>query len=626
MPSGASRGPVAGKPQPAVRSPALFGNRRMDWGILERYARCEVPDPRGDMAPAHDRIRLSESELRQLLDVGRTLVAELDLESVLDTVLRTARELTGARYAAIGVLDDKKEQLARFLFVGIDEEQRGRIGPLPRGHGLLGELIRNPEPLRLADVTAHPRSYGFPPQHPPMKTFLGVPIRIRGEAFGNLYLTNKEGGGEFDERDLESVVVLSDWAAIAIDNARLYTRLQSRQAELEQAVRGLEATAAIARSVGAETDLERVLELVVKRGRALVDARSLVVVLEQDGQKRVAAAAGEVGEDMVGHEVASTGTLAAAALSERVPERIADLANRVGHGLGKLAEGATAALVAPFSFRAGTRGLLVAFDRVSNGPAFAADDEHILTSFGASAAIAIATAQSVEDERRRNSIEASEQERRRWARELHDETLQDLGALKVLLQGALQSGRPNAVTAAVDRAVDQIQLSISGLQGLITELRPAALDELGAGPALDALITRTAATSGLDIRARIDLAYEQGRGAGRHAPEVETAVYRIVQESLTNVVKHAAAEHVHIEVTENAGRVAITVRDDGRGFDPAERGEGFGLLGMRERVSLVGGELRVESASAVGTTVSAVLPAMRADPESAEPGFARKPA
>ena len=152
--------------------------------------------------------QLSEKELRKLLDVGRALVAELDVETVLRHVLETAREITGARYAALGILDERKEELERFVFVGIDEDTRRLIGPLPRGGGVLGELIRNPQPLRLPDVTQHRRSYGFPPGHPPMTTFLGVPISIRGEAWGNLYLTDKAEGAEFDERDEESAIVL----------------------------------------------------------------------------------------------------------------------------------------------------------------------------------------------------------------------------------------------------------------------------------------------------------------------------------------------------------------------------------------------------------------------------------
>ncbi|HEX2414179.1 MAG TPA: GAF domain-containing protein [Thermoleophilaceae bacterium] len=178
-------------------------------------------------------------------------------------MLDTGRELTQARYAALGILDERKRELERFLFVGIEEPTRRLIGPLPRGRGVLGELIRRPEPLRLADVTRHPHSYGFPPGHPPMTTFLGVPIAIRGEAFGNLYLTDKAGGGQFTAADEELVIVLAEWAAVAIDNARLYQDVQRRRGELERAVRGLEATATVARSVGFETALDRVLELMV---------------------------------------------------------------------------------------------------------------------------------------------------------------------------------------------------------------------------------------------------------------------------------------------------------------------------------------------------------------------------
>jgi signal transduction histidine kinase len=552
---------------------------------------------------------LRERELRQLLDVGRALVAELDLESVLRKVLSTARELTGARYAAVGVLDEEKEELARFVFVGIDEEQRRLIGPLPRGHGVLGELIRRPEPLMLHDVTEHPRSYGFPPAHPPMKTFLGVPIRVRGEAFGNLYLTDKEGGADFDEADRESAIVLSEWAAIAINNARLYTRGEERRVELERAVRGLEATADVARAVGVETDLERVLELVAKRGRALIDCRSLVVVLQQEGQARVVATAGETREDIVGLSLEETGTPAGKVLTGGAPERIADLGASVGHGLGELAHGATSALVAPLGFRARARGLLVAFDRVHEGPEFVPDDEHLLASFAASAAIAIATAQSVESDRLRQSIDASEHERGRWARELHDETLQELGALKVMLESA----RPVESTGAPDDirtiAIEQIDLSIKGLQSLITELRPAALDALGVGPALEALLERTAATSGLEMEASMDLAYGQGRAETRLVPDIESTVYRLVQESLTNIVKHARAERVDVQLGETDDWVTVLVRDDGEGFDTAASSEGFGLLGMRERVNLVGGDLNIESEAGEGTAIHARLPA-----------------
>jgi two-component system, NarL family, sensor histidine kinase DevS len=564
------------------------------------------------MEPGHTGTQLAERELQQLLEVGRSLVADLDVESVLQHVLETARKLMGARYAALGILDERKEELERFIFLGIDDETRRMIGPLPRGHGVLGELIRHPEPLRLHDVTQHPRSYGFPPGHPPMTSFLGVPILIRGEPFGNLYVTEKLEG-DFDAGDEQAAVVLAEWAAIAIDNARLYQDIERRRGELERVVRGLEATATIARAVGFETDLERVLELIAKRGRALIEARTLLVLLEQaDGRLQVATCAGECAEGVKDALLAADATIAGSVLAAGASERVPSLSDRVGHGLDPVARGATSAIVVPLGFRGRARGVLIALDRAQASPVFDREDEHLLTSFGASAAIAIATAQAVEAERLRHSMRASEAERRRWARELHDETLQELGGLKVLLESARLANRPGALEGAVDKAVEQLQLSIGGLQALITELRPAALDQLGVKPALEALLARTTATSGLEISARIDLASDGGRETTRLSGEIESTIYRLVQEALTNIVKHAEAEHAWAEISEDERQVTVTVRDDGRGFDPDQPGGGFGLVGMRERAELVNGRLAIDSSPEHGTTVRLVLPAERA--------------
>jgi len=553
---------------------------------------------------------LSEKELRKLLDVGRALVAELDVETVLRHVLETAREITGARYAALGILDERKEELERFVFVGIDEDTRRLIGPLPRGGGVLGELIRNPQPLRLPDVTQHRRSYGFPPGHPPMTTFLGVPISIRGEAWGNLYLTDKAEGAEFDERDEESAIVLSEWAAIAIGNARLYEDLARRRAELERAVRGLEATATVARAVGFETDLDRVLELVVKRGRALVDADSLLVILQEGNELRVAAAAGEVGAEALGVTLALDGTLPGAVLTNGTSERVPRLADRMGHGLEAVAADARSALVAPLGFRDRARGVLVALHNGRGTRGFEPDEDHLLTSFGASAAIAIATAQSVEAERLKHSIRASESERSRWARELHDETLQELGALKFMLESAHGTGRPEKIQDAVERSLEQLGSSITALQSLITELRPASLDELGVKPALDALVRRASARFGLEVEANFDLAYDRGRAPSRLLGEIESTVYRLVQEGINNVVKHAKAKKLQVEVVETDGCVLLTIRDDGSGFETSRPGAGFGLVGMRERLELVDGRLVIDSTPGRGTVVRAEIPAV----------------
>src|SRR5215216_6793848 len=173
---------------------------------------------------------LDRSRLVTLLEAGRGLVAQLEVDAVLEELLRVACDVTGARYAAIGVLDEDREELERFVTRGVDRPTHQAIGELPRGHGVLGELIRNPAPLRLDDVSRHPRSYGFPPHHPPMRTFLGVPVLIRGEPWGNLYLTEK-AGGRFDEADEAAAIILADWAAIAVSNARLYEDVGRRGAE-----------------------------------------------------------------------------------------------------------------------------------------------------------------------------------------------------------------------------------------------------------------------------------------------------------------------------------------------------------------------------------------------------------
>jgi signal transduction histidine kinase len=539
-------------------------------------------------------------------------VSELDLEAVLHQVLETARELTSARYAALGILDEDKRELERFLTIGLGEEERRAIGPLPRGHGVLGELIRHREPLRLPDVTEHPRSYGFPAGHPRMTTFLGVPVSVRGEAYGNLYLTDKAGDEEFTASDEQLVVVLAEWAAVAIDNARLYESVEQRRAELERAVRGLEATAAISRAVGFETELERVLELIVKRGRAMSEATSFLVLLQDEHDLRVEAVAGEVDSSIVGAEVPAA-SLAGAVATSGVAERVSDLNARVGHGLESITAGAQSIVVAPLGFRGRARGVLVALDRTRAGPAFDAEDEHLLGSFAASAAIAIATAQSVEAERLRHSMRASEDERARWARELHDETLQELGALKVMLDSARQSDDADRTRGAIDAALGQIELSIRNLQALITELRPAALDQIGLLPALETLVMRASATSGLHI----DYNAALGADAGRLDPEIERTLYRLIQEALTNVMKHADASRVRLELGEADGWLKVSVEDDGRGFDTGQLSVGFGLVSMQDRVGLVGGRVSVDSTPGAGTTVRAEIPARRSGGEAA---------
>jgi signal transduction histidine kinase len=549
---------------------------------------------------------LDRDRLRRLIEAGRSVVAERELEGVFARLLDVARELTGARYAAIGVLDEARENLADFITAGIEPRVHGLIGDLPRGRGVLGLLISNPRPLRLSDVGAHVRSYGFPPGHPAMTSFLGVPILIRGEAWGNLYLTDKQGAG-FDEADEEAAVVLASWAAIAVENARLYRQTDQRRAELERSVRALEATSEIARALGGETQLDRVLELIAKRSRALVDAAGVAILLVDGDDFIVAATAGEVPRGITGSRVSAGDSVAGRVIASGRPERVSDVSSSLRFALGDLGVNASSGMFVPLHFRGSNLGVIEAFDRGA-GPEFGAEDERMLLAAAASAAVAVATAQSVEQERLRRTLRASEEERRRWARELHDETLQGLGGLRVVLSSARRSDNLDALRAALDSAVDQIGDEITNLRALITELRPAALDELGLKPALDALIERMQTLHGLGISSTVELTRPAGVGTPRLDPDLETTIYRIVQEGLTNAAKHADADRIDVEVIERDDEVGVVVRDNGRGFDPDVPASGFGLTGMRERIALAGGRLKISSSSE-GTAIEAVFPA-----------------
>jgi signal transduction histidine kinase len=553
---------------------------------------------------------LGEQRLLRLLEVGRALVAELDIERLLQRVLEVAQELTGARYAALGVLDERRERLERFLTVGVDAETHRAIGDLPRGHGILGVLISDPRPLRLRDVGEHPQSYGFPVGHPPMRSFLGVPILIRGEAFGNLYLTEKEGG-DFDEADEEALVILADWAAIAIENARLYRDVRTRRDELERAVSALETTTAIARAVGGETDLQRILELIAKRGRALVEARAMVIELVDGPDLVIQALAGDVASELLGLRIPIEGSLGGHVVRTCRAERLADAPARLRFQLAE-SIGAQTGLLVPLVFRSQAVGVAAAFDRTVDGPEFSLEDERLMEAFAASAATAVATAQTVEAKGLERAVEASELERRRWARELHDDSLQELAAVKLRL-GALAHTPPEDIPTAVAQAVEHVDASIQAMRSLITDMRPAALDQLGVVPALETLVERASALSGLSIDLHADLRYEAGDEAQRLVPAVETTVYRVVQEALTNVAKHADATRATVTAVERDGMVEVAVTDDGRGFREEEATEGFGLIGMRERVRLAGGRHEIESTPGQGTTVHASIPAARRD-------------
>ncbi len=564
------------------------------------------------MAQGYDSGALDEPRLRELIEVGRILVAELDPEVIFRRMLEVACDLTGARYAALGVLDEDRHELERFITHGIDEAARRAIGNLPRGRGILGLLIEQPRPLRLGDVGAHPRSYGFPPGHPPMSSFLGVPVMIRGHAWGNLYLTEKEEG-EFDDADEQSAVILAEWAAVAIDNARLYGSVESRGDEMERAVHKLEATTEIARAVGGETDLERILEIVVKRGRALVEARSLLILLRDGDELAPASIAGEREGPVVEARIPIAGSIPGQVIEAGEPRRVIDLDPSLMARPGRPEAGVTSLLV-PLVFRGQGLGVLVALDPLGRGSGFSDEDEQDLVSFAASAAIAVATAQSVAEERTRERIAATERERGRWARELHDESLQSLAGLRVLLSAA-RRGDAEGTDRLLADGIEQVDGAIAEMRRLIADLRPTTLDELGLGAALEALAERLSASGTLEVDLELDIDFHSGRTGQRLIGEVEDAAYRLVQEALNNAAHHGRTGRAKVEVTESGEKLRLRVSDRGRGFDPSARTDGFGLVGMRERVTLAGGTLELESAPGTGTTIVAILPARHRESE-----------
>ncbi len=297
-------------------------------------------------------------------------------------------------------------------------------------------------------------------------------------------------------------------------------------------------------------------------------------------------------------------------LERRRPERITDVSARLRIAPIEfgVADPQTALLV-PMVYRGEGVGILAAFDRGEDGSVFSADDEQLMRTFAASAATAVALAQSVQTDRLRSSLAAADAERRRWARELHDETLQGLGGLRVLLSSARRGEDLERARAAMGEAVEHIEREITNLRSIITELRPAALDELGLSTAIEALLDRHREQSGFEVDGELMLS-GASKAESRLSGDLETTVYRLVQEALTNVAKHARANRVRVAVGESEGELLIEVEDDGTGFDSDATSDGFGLAGMRERVSLAGGTLSIASGEQ-GTLLRVCLPTLR---------------
>jgi signal transduction histidine kinase len=539
----------------------------------------------------------SLDRLRILIDAGIALSSELSLDALLQRLVETAAELTEARYAALGVLGKTGQELERFYTTGIDDETRALIGELPRGRGVLGVLIRDAKPLRLDELSRDPRSVGFPPGHPPMTTFLGVPIALRGAAFGNLYLTEKRDG-VFTAEDEELMQLLAAQAAVAIDNARLY---ESSTRWLRQ----LESLHEIANAITTEVELEPLLALVAHNLRELVGAR-LVLIALPDGEDalQIAAADGESAEDVLGTRLEVRGSKAARVLARGRSERVDAVVDdpEVDQQFTRQL-GVSSALYIPLVVHGRALGVLVAHDKLGDSPGFSQEDVRLGEMLGSRTATAIDLAERVSRDAVGRVVDAQERERTRLARELHDQTGQALTSILLGLKeldGVVETPQGKASVASLRELVVS---TLRDVRGLAVELRPAALDDFG----LTAALERLADT--FRERAGVEVAVETRLGDARLDPSLETTLYRIVQEALTNVLKHAEARRVSISLVRKDAAISAVVEDDGRGFDPAAtRREALGLAGMRERVGLLGGRITIESAPGAGTTLAVEVP------------------
>ena len=526
------------------------------------------------------------------------MTSELSLDALLQQIVEAAAQLTGAEYAALGVIDPSGRALERFLTTGLDAETHERIGDLPRGRGILGVLIDDAEPLRLHDLMTDPRSVGFPAHHPPMRTFLGVPILLRGVAYGNLYLSEKENHEDVTSEDEELVTLLAAQAAVAIENARLY---ESATRWLTQ----LESLTEIGNAMAGETELQPLLQLIGERLAPLIDAELVVIAIPVGGgDLRIEAAAGPAAEELIGTTLARSSSKSGRVLERRRSERVdstledvevdQELARRVGLRSG---------LFVPMIVADRPIGVIAAHNKLGPDPRFTEDDLRLTETFGARAAVAGDLADRVARDALRRVVEGQELERRRLARELHDETGQALTSILLGLKHVEEASSPESARAAAAELREQIVDTLQNVRRLAVELRPSALDDFGLAPALERLAEAFGEQSGItvDIQTNVE--------AQRLSPEVETALYRIVQEALTNVAKHAEATSVSIVVTRRENSVTAVIEDDGQGFGAGGgTGDGLGLVGMKERVGLLGGRLALESTEGAGTTVVAEVP------------------
>jgi signal transduction histidine kinase len=522
-----------------------------------------------------------EDRQRRLLEAVVSVASDLSLPDTLRRIAELAADLADAQYAALGVLGPDG-MLSQFVTAGIDDELRQRIGELPTGHGILGVLIRDPHPLRIADLSAHGGSVGFPANHPPMRTFLGVPVRSRGAVFGNLYLTEKRGGGEFTQRDEDVVVALAAAAGIAVQNARLFEEVRRREAWLAAAT---EVTSRLL--VGADTAVA--VELVAAKAAELAGGRAAVLLLPEADGFAVRAVHGpqdEVASEHVGRGYTWDDDLAGARAAELagllegradalVPENAAP----------SLLDGTRPTVLVPLVSHEDLVGLL-AVVRQPGAPPFPPDDVRVVTSFAGTAALAVEFTRIAADRQRLAVLE----DRTRIAEDLHDLVIQRLFAVGLGLQATTARVGSDAVRQGLTRFIDDIDETIRAIRQTIFSLQHPTESASGLRAGALRVVSDVTAALGFEPKVTFEGPLDS------IVPETSVPeVLAVLAEALSNVARHAhaSAARVTLGADPRTWRLTLVVEDDGRGPGPGDV-PGTGTATMAARARRLGGECRLE--------------------------------
>jgi signal transduction histidine kinase len=538
---------------------------------LSPLSRVRLDELLQEMLDRVGEVMTSRERLRALLDAVVGIGTDLDLRSTLQRIVKAACALAGARYGALGVIGADRTDLSDFITHGIDPATHAKIGDLPHGRGVLGLLITDPRPVRLPDIRKHPKSYGFPPHHPPMHSFLGVPVRTRDQIFGNLYLAEKQGAPEFSDDDEEIVIALAAAAGVAIDNARLFTLAQQRE-------RWLAATAEITGVLLGTVRRTEALRLIARRVREVADAELVMVLLYDEEHARYtievvdSAEAGTAG--LVGKLIVVDPAVAAEFGREKYS--VVESLRAVGDWPGTVPDGP--AMAVPLAGSDTLHGVLIV-SRSADQPA--TDEDAVqLSTFAGQAALALERARAQEEREQLVVLE----DRERIARDLHDVVIQRLFATGMQLQGAVpHAARPEAVKR-INAAVDELDATIRDIRRSIFELRAPI------GPSLRTELRETvqAATEALGFRPDLDTS---GPVDSAIPDDIRPELLAVLREALANIARHAQATSARVSVRAADGDVVLSVQDNGIGMDPGRARSG--IVNMGERAHDLGGTLEV---------------------------------